>query len=76
MKITVKCNNMNCFANRCMHCRVLQEPIETGRACPFFQTDEQVKAGREKALKRLMSMGERGKDLIETYTANAKGYAL
>lgn len=76
MNVTVKCNNLNCFANRCMHCRILREPIETGRTCPFFQTDDQVQKGREKAYKRLMSMGERGKDLIDTYTSNVKGYAL
>ena len=76
MKVTVRCNNMTCFANRCMHCRILEEPIETGRPCPFFKTDAEVEKGRREAIDRLSKMGRRGMDLLETYTSNKKGYAL
>lgn len=76
MKVTVSCHNMQCFANRCMKCKILEEPIATGKPCPFFKTDEQLREDRQKARERLVSLGDRGKDLIEQYTQNARGYAL
>lgn len=73
MNMTVPCSKDRCFGNRAGKCRVLQEPIKKAE-CPFFQTDEQVRTGRQKAIDRLNRIGR--EDLIQQYTANAKNYAL
>ena len=73
MNLTVPCSKDRCFGNRARKCRVLQEPIKKAD-CPFFQTDAQVKAGRDKAIQRLKDIGR--EDLIQQYTANVRNYAL
>jgi len=73
MNVTVRCNDLDCFANRCMHCRILAEPLGN-KPCPFRKTEQEVREGRQKAIDRLVAIGRQ--DLIQEYTANAKQYAL
>lgn len=72
MKVTVDCSESRCFAQRNGKCQVLEG--NPRHPCPFFQTEEQVKAGREKTKQRLRRL-ER-EDLLQAYTNNAKGYAI
>ena len=74
MNMTGRCEETECFANSCYHCRVLTEPSDK-YPCPFFKTREQLKEERRNSIFRLQKI--RRTDLIESYIlAFRKKYEL
>ena len=64
-----RCNEMNCFANKCgVRCELLTAPPSV-YPCPFFKTDTQLEIDRQKAHKKLADEGKY--DLIKKYEYNA-----
>ena len=63
----IKCDNINCFANKCgARCDILVE--KPSQPCSFFKTDEQVDKERMEAHKHLLDINR--PDLIRKYEYN------
>lgn len=73
MITTVRCNEAQCFAYKCLYCQILTDPIRK-KPCPFFKTGERLIMERADTVERLKDLGH--DDLIALYIDNAKGYAL
>lgn len=70
MASLLKCREKktDCFGNNGSNrCMVVCKKVE-GK-CPFYQTKEQVEAGRQKAHRRLVDLGR--DDLIEKFEHNS-----
>ena len=64
----IKCNQAQCFANRCgTLCSALNKPY-FDKPCPFFKTIEQNEADKRRAHDRLEKIG--ASNLINKYEYN------